>query len=103
MRDPTALLFYAGISESVMGMLARGRAIALGVVLVLVVFSVSQAYIRTRSWIPAIGAAIIGGFALWMVTNISTVKTEAEDEVNNADEDAGELNSDIENNTIGGG
>jgi ABC-type nickel/cobalt efflux system permease component RcnA len=104
MSELTPPLFLAAsISDTVMGLLARGKAIVLAVVLVLVIVSVAQAYIRTRSWIPAIGAALIGGFALWMVVNLDTVQDYANDEVEQAPSDAGQLNDDIGNDIIQGG
>jgi hypothetical protein len=58
------------ISDTVEGLVERWRVLLLAVVGLLVVVSVIQTYIRTRSWVPSLGVILIGATALWGVSQV---------------------------------
>jgi hypothetical protein len=72
------------ISDIVEGLIGRWRVVLLAVVGLLVVVSVIQTYIRTRSWVPTIGVIIIGAAAVWGVSSVEDIQNRVETEVNQA-------------------
>jgi hypothetical protein len=72
------------ISDLVGGLAERWGEVLLVVVALLVVVSVIQTYIRTRSWVPTIGVILIGAVALWGVNNINTIQTSVDREIQQA-------------------
>lgn len=72
------------ISETVEGLANRWKDVLLAVIALLVVVSVIQTYIRTRSWVPTIGVILIGAVALWGVTNVNEVEGKVSEEIRQA-------------------
>jgi hypothetical protein len=89
------------ISDTVLGLLAQGRVILIAGIIVLVVASVAQTYLRTRSWVPAIGVALVGAGALWLASNIGDVRDTVESEVNEAPGHAGDIENEAQPNAAG--
>jgi multisubunit Na+/H+ antiporter MnhB subunit len=80
-----------------------GITLLLAAIVVLIIFGVVTTFLRTRSWVPAVGALFVGVIVLWMANNITTLAevfdrtvTEAGNRGSRADEDLGRLDpSDI--------
>lgn len=72
------------ISDLVGGLAERWAEVLLVVVALLVIVSVIQTYIRTRSWVPTIGVILIGAVALWGVSNVDSIQSSVEREVQEA-------------------
>ena len=73
------------ISDTVEGLVERWRVLLLAVVGLLVVVSVIQTYIRTRSWVPSLGVILIGATALWGVSRVDQIQAKVDTEINDAD------------------
>jgi hypothetical protein len=72
------------ISDTAEGLIERWRVLLLAVVGLLVVVSVIQTYIRTRSWVPTIGVILVGATALWGVSRVDQIQSKVETEINDA-------------------
>jgi hypothetical protein len=72
------------ISDLVGGLAERWQNVLLAVVTLLVVVSVITTWIRTRSWVPTIGAALIGAVALWATAGVEDVQRSVEREIHDA-------------------
>jgi hypothetical protein len=72
------------ISDTVGGLAQKWGEVLLVVVGLLVVVSVIQTYIRTRSWVPTIGVILIGAAALWGVSNVPRLQQSVQSEIQQA-------------------
>jgi hypothetical protein len=73
------------ISDTVVGLVERWKAVLLAVVGLLVVVSVIQTYIRTRSWVPSIGVILVGAVAMWGVSQVDQIQAKVQTEIDDAD------------------
>jgi hypothetical protein len=73
------------ISDTVEGLVERWKVVLLAVVGLLVVVSVIQTYIRTRSWVPSIGVILVGAVAMWGVSRVDQIQAKVQTEIDDAD------------------
>lgn len=52
------------------GLYDQAEAVLIATVFILVLVSVIQTFVRSRSWIPTIGVLLVGALALWGVNNV---------------------------------
>jgi uncharacterized membrane protein len=72
------------ISQTVENLVARWREVLLAVIGLLVVVSVIQTYIRTRSWVPTIGVILVGAVAMWGVSRVEDIQGRVQTEIDQA-------------------
>jgi hypothetical protein len=52
------------------GLYDQAEAILIATVFLLVIFSVIQTFLKSRSWVPTIGVLLVGAVALWGVNSV---------------------------------
>lgn len=67
------------------GLYDQAEAILIATVFILVIFSVIQTFIKTRSWVPTIGVLLVGAVALWGVNSVEWVGQKVDETVDDAE------------------
>ncbi|HET6953117.1 MAG TPA: hypothetical protein VFI47_22235 [Acidimicrobiales bacterium] len=63
------------------GLLGDARQVIIGALVVTAMVMVIATWARTRSLVPTVGAAVLGGVVLGIVTSYSSIKTETNKDV----------------------
>src|SRR5690625_5013943 len=73
------------------GLYSQVYLVLIATVFLLVIFGVVQTFLRTRSWVPTLGALLIGAVALWGVNSIEGLGRAVDRTVGEADGNGGGL------------